>query len=167
MNDRNYKNNPEGLRHIRTLIEERKTVMMASELDSIPFSICPMTLQQMDDKGDLWFFVAKDSGLFQDIEKDNRVQIIYTDNQKHTYISIFGNATHMISKEKKDELWNSNLLNWFDGKDDSNLALISVNMENAFYWDNENAKLVSLFKIVEGGSVKRESGEGVKGFVDL
>lgn len=167
MNNKNFRNNPEGLQRIRTLIDEQKTVMMASELGTVPFSICPMTLQQMDEQGDLWFFVAKDSGLFQDIEKDNRVQIIFTDEQKHTYISIYGNATHMIANQKKDELWNSNLLNWFESKEDPNLALISVNMENAFYWDNESAKLVSLFKIRKGSFVKEESGTGVKGFVNL
>lgn len=167
MNKKNYMKNPEGLRQIRTLVDEQKTVMMASQLDTIPFSICPMTLLEMDEKGDLWFFASEDSDLFKDIEKDNRVQIIYTDDQKQRYVSIFGNATHIKAEQKKDELWNSNLLNWFTGKDDPNLALISVNMENAYYWDNESAKLVSLFKIGKGGSVKEESGSGVKGFVNL
>lgn len=167
MDKKNYMKNPEGLRQIRTLIDEQKTVMMASHLDKIPFSICPMTLQQMDEKGDLWFFASQDSDLFKDIAKDNRVQIIYTDNQKQTYISIFGNATHIIANQKKEELWNSNLLNWFKGKDDPNLALISVNMENAYYWDNENAKLISFFKIGKDGSVKESSASSVKGFVNL
>jgi len=167
MDKKNYMKNPEGLRQIRTLIDEQKTVMMASHLDKVPFSICPMTLQQMDEKGDLWFFASQDSDLFKDIAKDNRVQIIYTDNQKQTYISIFGNATHIIANQKKEELWNSNLLNWFKGKDDPNLALISVNMENAYYWDNENAKLISFFKIGKGGSIKESSGSSVKGFVNL
>ena len=101
MDKKNYMKNPEGLRQIRTLIDEQKTVMMASHLDKIPFSICPMTLQQMDEKGDLWFFASQVSDLFKDIAKDNRVQIIYTDNQKQTYISIFGNATHIIANQKK------------------------------------------------------------------
>jgi len=167
MDKKNYMKNPEGLRQIRTLIDEQKTVMMASHLDKIPFSICPMTLQQMDEKGDLWFFASQVSDLFKDIAKDNRVQIIYTDNQKQTYISIFGNATHIIANQKKEELWNSNLLNWFKGKDDPNLALISVNMENAYYWDNENAKLISFFKIGKDGSVKESSASSAKGFVNL
>ncbi|MHA7832560.1 MAG: pyridoxamine 5'-phosphate oxidase family protein [Flagellimonas sp.] len=167
MDKKNYMKNSEGLRQIRTLIDEQKTVMMASHLDKIPFSICPMTLQQMDEKGDLWFFASQDSDLFKDIAKDNRVQIIYTDNQKQTYISIFGNATHIIANQKKEELWNSNLLNWFKGKDDPNLALISVNMENAYYWDNENAKLISFFKIGKDGSVKESSVSSAKGFVNL
>ncbi|WP_127140805.1 pyridoxamine 5'-phosphate oxidase family protein [Flagellimonas marinaquae] len=167
MNKRNYMKSPEGLQRIRTLIDEQKTVMMASDLDKTPFSVCPMTLQQMDEKGDLWFFVAKDSGLFEDIEKDNRVQIIYSDEQNHHYVSMFGNATHIIAKQKRAELWNPDLLNWFKGKDDDNLALISVNMENAYYWDHENAKLVSFFKIGKGGSVKETSDSETKGFVNL
>ena len=93
MNKRNYMKNEEGLRKVRTLIDEQKTVMMASNLNTIPFSVCPMTVQQMDEKGDLWFFVSKDSGLFKDIEEDNRVQIIYNDDNKQQYLSIFGNAT--------------------------------------------------------------------------
>ena len=60
MNKRNYMKNEEGLRKVRTLIDEQKTVMMASNLNTIPFSVCPMTVQQMDEKGDLWFFVSKE-----------------------------------------------------------------------------------------------------------
>lgn len=164
MNKRNYMKNEEGLRKVRTLIDEQKTVMMASNLNTIPFSVCPMTVQQMDEKGDLWFFVSKDSGLFMDIEEDNRVQIIYNDDNKQQYLSIFGNATHIIAEQKKEELWNHHLLNWFEGKDDPDLTLISVNMENAFFWDNENSKLVPFFN-AEESNVSSSSGE--KGFVNL
>jgi general stress protein 26 len=167
MDKKNYMNNPEGLRKIRTMIDEQKTVMMASDLDKTPFSVCPMTIQQMDEQGDLWFFVSKKSGLFKDIEQDNRVQLLYADEDDDQYISIFGNATHIIAKQKREELWNSHLLNWFKGKDDEDLALISVNMDNAYYWDHENAKLVSFFKIGKSGYVKETSESEIKGFVNL
>jgi hypothetical protein len=36
MNKRNYMKNEEGLRKVRTLIDEQKTVMMASNLNTIP-----------------------------------------------------------------------------------------------------------------------------------
>ncbi|WP_318309215.1 pyridoxamine 5'-phosphate oxidase family protein [Flagellimonas crocea] len=167
MDKKNYMKNPEGLRKLRTLIDEQKTVMVGSQLDKIPISVCPMTLQQMDEKGDLWFFVSKESGLFKDIENDNRVQIIYTDDAKQSYISIFGNATHIKATQKRDELWNSNLLKWFDGKEDSNLTLISINMENAFYWDHENSKLISFFENFKGGTAKTNAGKEEKGYVNL
>lgn len=167
MNEKNYMMNKEGLRKMRTLIDEQKIVMMASQLDKTPFSVCPMTLQQMDEKGDLWFFTSKESGLFKDIEHDNRVQIIYSDEKKQKYLSIFGNATHVIAEQKKDELWNSNLLNWFEGKDDPNLALLSVNMQNSYYWDNENNELVSFFKMADIAVSTDPSNGTEKGYVNL
>ena len=92
MNDKNLTRNREGLNKIRQLIEVQKIVMMASRLDKIPFWVCPMTILEMDDQGDLWFFTSKKSGVFQDIEYDNRVQLLYSDEDTQKYVSIFGNA---------------------------------------------------------------------------
>lgn len=165
MNERNYRENEEGLRKIRTLIDEQKTVMIASQLDKTPFSVCPMILQQMDDKGDLWFFTSKDSALYKDIEKDNRVQIIYSDERKQKYLSMFGNATHIIDREKREELWNHTMLKWFTGKEDPDLALLSVNLQNSYFWDSENNKPVPFFPM-DQLSKEREK-EGEKGYVNL
>lgn len=152
---------------MRTLIDAPKTVMLATQLNKTPFSVCPMTLQQMDSKGDLWFFTSKTSDNFTDITNDNRVQIIYTDNDKQRYISIYGNATHVVDDTKVEELWSPMLNTWFEGSEDSNLALINVNMENAFYWDTKQNKLVSFFKIVEGSITDSTPNLGEKGHVNL
>lgn len=167
MNERNYLKNKEGIRKMRALIEDYKVVMMASQLDKTPFSICPMTLLQMDAKGDLWFFTAKDSGLFGDIGHDNRVQIIYCDQKRQKYLSIFGSATHIMDDQKKDELWNCGLLDWFEGKDDPNLALLSVDPQNAYYWDSENNLPVSFFEVAVHAVSGESPNQGVKGYVEL
>src|SRR5690606_37542209 len=140
----NYKKNKQGFQKIRSLINEPKTVMLATRLHKAPFAVCPMTLLQMDEQGDLWFFTSKESEHFTNIAHDNRVQILYTDEQNQTYLSIFGNATHIVDQNKVEELWNPMLKNWFDGKQDSNLALLNVNMEKACYWDSKLHKLVSF-----------------------
>lgn len=159
MSKKNYTKDENGFQKMRALIDTPKIIMMATMLEKIPFSVCPMTLQAMDEQGDLWFFSAKDSDHFRDIEQDNRVQLIYTDEQNQKYISIFGNATHIVSEKKVQELWNKNLNTWFDGPNDPNLVLLNVNMENAYYWDSTNSKLVSFFeKVAESGN---------KGYVDL
>lgn len=167
MNTQNYTKDKNGLEKMRALIDEPKIVMLATQLNKTPFSICPMTLQQMDEKGDLWFFTSKTSGHFMDIQEDNRIQIIYTDEEKHKYISIYGNATHIIDDKKLDELWNPMLNTWFEGKDDSNLALLNINMENAYFWDTTQNKLVSFFKIVEGSITETTPDLGEKGQVNL
>jgi general stress protein 26 len=167
MSDKNFTKDKDGLQKMRNLIDAPKIVMMATRLDKIPFSVCPMTLQQMDDQGDLWFFTSKKSDLFGDIDFDNRVQILYSDEGKQKYISIFGNASHIVDEQKVKELWNPMMNNWFEGKDDPDLALVNVNMENAYYWDNQYSKLVSFFKIIKGTMTEVKPDLGDKGHVNL
>ena len=60
----NYKKDTKGFQKIRSLINEPKTVMLATRLHKAPFAVCPMTLLQMDEQGDLWFFTSKESEHF-------------------------------------------------------------------------------------------------------
>lgn len=167
MNDKNLTRNREGLNKIRQLIEVQKIVMMASRLDKIPFSVCPMTILEMDDQGDLWFFTSKKSGVFQDIEYDNRVQLLYSDEDTQKYVSIFGNASHIIDNEKVEALWNPMMNHWFDGKDDPDLVLLNINMEHAYYWNNDTNALVSFFELIEGGLTNTKTDLGKQGPIDL
>lgn len=167
MSELNYTKDKKALQKMRSLIDTRKVVMMATNLEQIPFSICPMTLQQMDEQGDLWFFTARNTDHFKDIERDNRVQLIYLDEGNQTYISIYGNATHIVDDQKVEELWNPMLKSWFEGKDDPNLALLNINMENAYYWESSSAKLVSFFEMAKSAVTGNTADMGSKGHVNL
>lgn len=145
MSNKNNTKDERKLEKIKSLIDEAKVVMMATRLDKIPFSVCPMMLQEIDKQGDLWFFSSKESSHFADIEHDNRVQIIYSDEEKQKYLSIYGNASHIVDDQKRDELWDPLLTNWFEGKDDPDLVLLNINIKNIYYWDTEEKKLVSFF----------------------
>lgn len=163
----NYTKDNKGLQKMWDLITTPKIVMMATRLDKIPFSICPMTLQEMDEQGDLWFISSKESDHFKDIDTDNRVQLIYTDEPNSTYISMYGNATHIVNENKISELWHDGLNNWFKGKDDPNLVLLNVNMESAFYWERTTDSLVSFFANTTPSDGKESSETGHKGYVNM
>lgn len=167
MNGKNLLNNDQGLLKMRTLIEDRSIVMIASHLDRIPFSVCPTTLQQLDEKGNLWFFASKDSCLFRDIGEDNRVQLIYSDRKRQKYLTIFGRATPVLTEQKMDELWDFNLLKWFEGKNDPKLALLSVSPEHSNYWDDENNRAVSFFKRARAAMPKGKIPAWKKGLTGL
>jgi len=159
--------NKEGIEKIRSLVEASKVVMLATRLDEIPFSVCPITLQEIDKQGNIWFFSSKDSGHFNDIEFDNRVQIIYSDDDEQTYISIFGNAKYVVDENKVDELWSPMLKNWYEGKDDPNLVLLKINIDSAYYWDTDESKLVSFFKLIAGIASDDNTNLGNKGEINL
>lgn len=167
MSTRNYIKSKTGLEKVRQLVDAPKIVMLATKLEKTPFDVCPMTLLQMDEQGDLWFISSKESEHFKDITYDNRVQILYQDETQNKYISIFGNATHIVDEKKLGELWNPNMTKWFEGKNDERLALLNVNMENAHYWDSKLNKSVSFFELIEDSHSGINPDSDQKGYINL
>lgn len=135
MKERSYVKDKGGLQKLRELLNDNKVLLMATNLGKIPFSVCPMTLQEMDAQGDLWFFAPRNSEHFKDIEKDNRVQFLLANEKGQHYLSMYGNATHIVDRQKRQALWSPMLRAWFDGVDDPNIALLNLNVESAYYWD--------------------------------
>ena len=167
MNTNNIREQEEGLQKVRSILDHINIFMMATNLKKVPFSVCPMTLQQMDEQGGLWFFTARDSDHFRDIEKDNKVQLIASNDKAQKYLSIYGNATHIIDHKKIDELWNPMLKAWFNGKDDPNLALININMESAYYWNNYESKMTSVAHFSKNDLETVDTENAEKGKIDL
>ncbi len=167
MSNKNYSKDGIGLEKMRTLMQEPKIIMMATALEKIPFSVCPMTIQQIDDQGDLWFLTSRESDHFKDIEHDNRVQLIYSDEPNQKYLSMFGNATHIVDVQKVNQLWNNRLNEWFNGKKDPNVALLNVNIENAYYWDSGSQKLLSFFESGNAGLDEAATTTRNKGYINL
>lgn len=167
MNTTDYTKENDGLQKIRSLLADIRVLMMATNLGKIPFSACPMTLQDMDEKGDLWFFTPRDSRHFKHIEKDNRVQLIGSNEREQTHLSIYGNATHIIDHSKVDQLWNPMLKAWFNGKEDTNLALLNINMESVYYWNNDENKMISLYYLLHAAETGDRNVMGEKGHVNL
>ena len=145
MQELDFKKGGENIERFRKLFNLPQVVMMATTLDKTPFSICPITILEIDDKGSLWFISSKESGHYKDIERDNRVQLIYSDVVNLKFISVFGNATQIVDDQKVDELWTQSLTEWLEGKNDDRLILYNINIENAHYWDHRTRKLKSFF----------------------
>lgn len=129
---------------IRKIVMDHPICMMATNLDKTPFSVCPMTTLDVDDKGDLIFFTSKETTAFKEIEKDNSVQLIYANSNKHNYLSVFAHATHILDDVKLNALWKPIMNNWFEGKNDPNLVILSVSIVNADYWIGEKNAWNSL-----------------------
>ncbi|MDY7394450.1 pyridoxamine 5'-phosphate oxidase family protein [Aureibaculum sp. 2210JD6-5] len=128
----------EKINKISSIVRDNPVCMMATNLQKTPFSVYPMTTLELDDKGDLIFFTSKKASPFKEIEKDNRVQLLYANHDKQDYLSVFAHATHILDDVKLEKLWKPIMNNWFDGKHDPNLVILSVSIVSADYWITEN-----------------------------
>lgn len=152
---------PDAVQKLRDLTKTTSTCMFASGLSKVPFHVCPMGVQEVDDSGNLWFFSGADSVHNRQLEGDPRAQLIFSNQSKVEYLTVFGET--IISKDpgKIAQLWTKMAEAWFpEGKDDPNLTLLCVNPSLAHYWNTENGKLVTMAKILTAAVTGAEIDEG-------
>src|SRR2546421_1567661 len=65
----------------------------------------PMSTQQVEFDGDLWFFTGLDSGKVHEIRNDQHVNVSYADPKDNRYVSVSGRATIVRDREKAKQLW--------------------------------------------------------------
>jgi general stress protein 26 len=128
----------------------------------------PMSTQELDEDGNLWFFTSDQTRKAREIDADNRVNVAYSDPEKNTYVSVFGRGELVNDRQKMEELWSPAHKAWFpDGLDTPDIALIRVSVEEAEYWDAPSSKLVQLAGFVKALVTGTEADYGDHGKVRL
>jgi len=128
----------------------------------------PMSTQQFEQDGVIWFFIDDHSHKVQELAKDDRVNLSYAKPDDSKYVSVSGRAEVVKNEAKMKELWNPILKAWFpDGLDDPTLALLKVDVEKAEYWESTSGKIVQLLGFVKSLVTGQEAGWGENRKVDL
>ena len=116
----------------------------------------PLTTQQLDNEGNLWFFASDEAAFMFDLPKHPDVNISYSDPERNLYLSISGRAHVLKDRAKARELWTAAARSWFpDGVDDPHLTLIRVRIESAEYWDAGSTKMKQLVQIARSAITGR------------
>src|SRR5215207_9928959 len=126
----------------------------------------PMTLQEVEFDGDLWFFAERGSNPVRHITASPEVNVGV--GSGGTWVSLTGDAIVVEDAAKKRELWNSAVEAWFpQGPDDASVVLIKVQADSAEYWDSPGGRLATAFSFVKSKVTgdRIEAGENEK--VDL
>jgi general stress protein 26 len=122
----------------------------------------PMTLQEAEFDGDLWFFAERDSNPVRHIAASPEVNL--GAGSGGSWVSLTGDAEVVEDAARKRELWNSAVEARFpQGPDDDSVVLIKVHADSAEYWDSPGrlATLLSFAKAKVTGE-RIEAGENEK-----
>lgn len=158
------------IQHFSRLIKDTKFAMFTTvDLSNGALYSRPMTLQQVEFDGDLWFFAGLSSDLVKQIEHNSRVNLAFSNIKVYSFISALGHAQVVRGdKSKEQELWNPVYKTWFpEGLEDPNLCLIRVNIEGAEYWESPSSKIVRMFGFVKGMITKDERALRQHGHLNL
>ncbi|MCK2036923.1 pyridoxamine 5'-phosphate oxidase family protein [Microbacterium sp. SSW1-49] len=108
----------------------------------------PLTVQEAEFDGDLWFLVSRSASFVADLRRDDRVGVSLSSND--SWVSLSGTAELVDDPAKVRELWSPTVEAWFtNGPDDPDVGLLTFSADSAEYWDSPGGKIASLFSFVK------------------
>jgi len=159
----------EAVQKIRELVEEAQTCFFCT-VARVEGStgVRPMSVQQVDDDGNLWFLSASDSHKNLELEQDATVDLYFQGSAHSDFLHLKGVATVSEDREKIAELWEPMSQTWFTGGiDDPRITVIRVVPSEGYYWDNKHGNAIAALKIVVGAMLHKTMDDSIEGRLDV
>lgn len=128
----------------------------------------PMSRQEVDNDGNVWFLFSSDSESHQHILNNSKVSLLYAHVGDFNFLSINGVAEISQDQARIDKYWNKMMEAWFEkGREDPRIRILKVTPLEAHYWDNKSNKLMTLLKIATSAVTSRRLDIGREGDLNL
>ncbi|NYE58876.1 general stress protein 26 [Duganella sp. 1224] len=116
----------------------------------------PLTTQQIDNEGNMWFFTSDEAAFTHDLAAHPEVNVSFSNPEEQMYLSVTGQAYLLKDRAKARELWSPLVRAWFPGGlDDPHLAMIRVRIQSAEYWDASASKMKQLVQLAKSALTGR------------
>jgi general stress protein 26 len=155
----------EDLARMRELLKSFKFAMLTTIEPDGTLRSRPMTVQEHEFDGDLWFFTEADAPKVDDVQQDRHVNVAFADPSSQRYISCAGTARLVRDVPKQRQLWSEANKVWFpNGPEDPKLALLQITVTQAEFWEADSSRvgqMIDLARAMITGE-QREVGESGK-----
>lgn len=153
-------------RKVTELLKGERFAFLTTRTPDGTLTSRPMTLQEVEFDGDLWFFAERDSNPIKHITLSPQVNVGV--GSGGSWVSLAGRATVVDDLAKKRELWNSAVEAWFpEGPDDDRVVLLKVDGDSAEYWDTPGGRLATVFSFAKAKVTGQRIDAGENEKVDL
>lgn len=126
----------------------------------------PMSVQEVDDDGNLWFLSASDSHKNHELSIDPSVKLYFQGSAHSDFLYLEGSATVSHDKAKIKELWKFIIKTWFtEGEDDPRIRVIKVSPRAGYYWDTKHGNAVAGVKMLIGATLGVTLDDSVEGTI--
>jgi len=158
-------NNDEALDRIKKMIADSDTCFLCTEAATGPSKgVRPMSIQQVDESGNLWIITANDSHTNAEIALDSRVKLYFQGSKHSDFLYLTAQATIHDDKAKIKELWSPFLKTWFtEGENDPRISLLKVVPSTGYYWDNKHGNMIAGAKMLIGAAIGKTLDDSIEG----
>lgn len=115
----------------------------------------PLTVQENDFDGTLWFLVSKSAEWTSGISAETQANVALVDTSDGTWVSIAGAASLHHDAARIKDMWSRLYESWFEGPEDPDLTLLRFDAHSADYWDSSSNRIVRLANLIRS-AVKGE-----------
>ena len=123
-----------------------------------------MSVQQVDDQGNLWFLSADDSHKNEEVERDPSVRLYFKGSTHSDFLVLEGVTSVSRDKAKIEELWEPIVKTWFtEGVDDPRITVIKLTPREGYYWDTKHGSVVAGVKMLVGAAIGKTLDDSIEG----
>ena len=134
--------------HVWAIVAKQRIAMLTTESEG-RLASRPMACIARPDENRIYFVTRIDAKVGE-IGGSAPVNLGFSDPHKNTYLSISGTARTSQDREKLRELWSMFVEAWLpQGPDGEDVALITVEPEEAKLWDSTSSNLIYAGKVLK------------------
>lgn len=158
----------EAIKKIKDLVDESKSCFFCTSGAGQEAHARPMSVQEIDDDGNLWFLSAVDSLKNEELQSDASVKLYFQGSAHSDFMELNGVANVSQDKEKIEELWEPVVKTWFtEGKDDPRITVIKVTPTEGYYWDTKHGRAIAGIKMLIGAAIGKTLDDSIEGKLDV
>ncbi len=163
---------PEAIEKIKDLANKAQTCFFCTQVEEEGlaeeglFTTRPMSVQKIDDEGNLWFLIAEDSHTNAAVNKNPNVQLLFQGSHHSDFLAIHGKTTTTKDKAIIKELWEPIVKTWFtEGVDDPRITVLKVTPQNGYYWDTKHGTALAFAKQIAGAISGKTMDDSIEGSI--
>lgn len=159
----------EAIEKLKDMVDKIDMGMMGTYQEGSEFIYAvPMSRQEVDEQGNIWYLLSSESETYHNLEKNKNVSILFSDTSNFNFLSLNGQAEISQDQARIDKYWNKMVEVWFEkGREDPRIRVLKVVPSEAHYWDNKTNKLVTMFKVLSSAVTGQKLDIGREGELNV
>lgn len=123
-----------------------------------------MSVQEVDEQGNLWFLSANDSHKNEELSQDPSVRLYFQGSAHSDFLTLNGTASVSRDRARIKELWEPIVEAWFtEGKDHPRITVIKVTPTDGYYWDTKHGAVIAGAKMFVGAAIGKTLDDSMEG----
>ena len=159
----------DAVKKIREIVDQAGSCFFCTVVGSeAALEARPMSVQEVDEAGNLWFLSADDSHKNAELVRESLVKLFFQGSAHSDFMELNGIATVSHDKARIDEYWSALKKTWFtEGKDDPRISVIKVKPLDGYYWDTKHSRAIAGIKMLIGAATGKTLDDSIEGELEL